>query len=126
MLFTRSKKAVENIRQYIIDHYDPTDYPEAPETGTFPEIARVILDTCQREKQYNHYPSTFAMFQDWCQGLPPIFDTCYYYNRSAIKDLGDILEQTKEERERYTEDQAETVLTKLIFREIEKGAKNHV
>ena len=56
----------------------------------------------------------------WCQGLPSVIDTCYYYNRSAVEDLGDILEETEEERNRYTEQDAERLLSCLIYREIRK------
>ena len=59
---------------------------------------------------------------DWCSGLPGVLDTCYYYNRSAVDDLGAILEETDEERARYTEEQAEKMLTTLIYRELKKGA----
>lgn len=53
---------------------------------------------------------------------PPVLDTCYYYNRSAVADLGNILEETPAEMERYTESGAETLLTNLIYRELKKGA----
>lgn len=63
-----------------------------------------------------------AVFIDWCQGLPSILDTCYYYNRSAVADLGDILQQSERERAQYTEEQAERLLTHLIYQELVKGA----
>lgn len=51
-----------------------------------------------------------------------------------MKDLGDILEETEEERAKYTEMQAEEMLTRLIYREMEdawskefrKGVKTYV
>lgn len=64
----------------------------------------------------------FAAFADWCAGLPGVLNTCYYYNRSAVDDLGAILEETSEEKARYTEEQAEKTLTTLIYRELKKGA----
>lgn len=51
-----------------------------------------------------------------------ILDTCYYYNRSAVDDLGAILEETEEEKARFTEQEAEQLLTDLIYRELTKGA----
>jgi hypothetical protein len=62
-------------------------------------------------------------FADWAAGLPSILDTCYYYNRSAVDDLGAILEETAEEKARYSEAQAETLLTSLIYRELVRGCK---
>lgn len=64
-----------------------------------------------------------AVFIDWCQGLPSILDTCYFYNRSAVADLGAILQQSERERARYTESQAEQLLTHLIYQELVKGAR---
>lgn len=62
-------------------------------------------------------------FTDWAQGLPSILDTCYYYNRSAVDDLGAILEETAEEKARYSEQNAEQLLTALIYKELVRGCK---
>ena len=64
-----------------------------------------------------------AVFIDWCQGLPSVLDTCYYYNRSAVNDLGDILNQSKREREKFTEEEAEKQLSHLIYRELRRAAR---
>lgn len=64
--------------------------------------------------------SVHQYFEEWCKGLPACFDTCYYLNRSAVDDLGDILEQNALERSKYTEAQAAEILTRSIFREIYK------
>ena len=52
-----------------------------------------------------------------------MIDTCYFYNRSAVDDLGEILEETDEEKAKYNERQAEDLLTWLIYRELLKGEK---
>lgn len=128
MLRSNSKKAIENIKKYIVDHFDCSGYDLEKEPETFPEIARFILETCREEKRYSS-PDLFgsiptqATFTDWCQGLPGTLDTCYYYNRSAVKDLGDILEETEEERNKFSEQQAEEMLTRLIYRELTKAAR---
>lgn len=62
------------------------------------------------------------VFIDWAQGLPSVLDTCYFYNRSAIDDLGEILEQSEREKAKYTEQEAEQLLTHLIYRELKRGA----
>lgn len=41
---------------------------------------------------------------------------------SAVVDLGNILEQSERERAQYTEEQAERLLTHLIYQELVKGA----
>lgn len=120
----RTKKANENIRAYIMDNFTPENYTDHPPKD-FPEVAAFILDTFRKEKMSDfRYQdcNEFAAFTDWCQGLPSVLDTCYYYNRSAVDDLGAILEETAEEKARFSEPEAERRLTWLIYRELSKGA----
>ena len=127
MLKTNSKKAAENIRAYIMNGFTPEGYTDNP-PQEFPAIARFILAAFRNEKYHlpqdrRYYRNNeFAAFADWCAGLPSVLDTCYYYNRSAVDDLGAVLEETEEEKARYTEEQAESTLTLLIYRELTKGA----
>ena len=126
MLKTNNKKARENVRNYIIAGFTPEGYTDNP-PQEFPEIARFILATFRHEKylpqDFRYYQhSELAAFTDWCAGLAGVLDTCYYYNRSAVDDLGAILEETEEEKARYTEEQAEKTLTTLIYKELKKGA----
>ena len=123
---TTNKKARQNVRQYILDHFEPCGYDF---TGpcSFQNVARFILEVHASEKAYSpEYQAAKgftneAVFMDWCQGLPSVLDTCYYYNRSAVVDLGNILEQSERERAQYTEEQAERLLTHLIYQELVKG-----
>lgn len=124
MLRTNSKKAIENIRAYIMEGFNGDNYGiETPET--FSEVARLIYNAFADEHLYgyNRTRNRQEVFVEWCAGLPSILDTCYYYNRSAVEDLGNILEETEEERNRYTEADAEEMLSRLIYREICKGCK---
>jgi hypothetical protein len=126
MLKTNSSKARENIKQYIIENFNATDYTDAPPVE-WRGIAAFILETFHNEKysmpeDFRYYNNNeCAAFTDWCAGLPSVLDTCYYYNRSAVADLAAILEETPEEAECFTEDQAETLLTALIYRELKRG-----
>lgn len=121
MLRTNSKQAKENIKKYIAKNFDGTNYGiEQPED--FKELASIILKTFETEK-YRTYENAHQrgmtkadLFEEWASGLPSILDTCYFYNRSAVDDLGEILEQNEQERAKYTESQAEHTLTLLIFR----------
>ena len=128
MLKTNSKKARENIQQYIINNFTPENYTDEKIEG-FENVARFIIDTFRSEKysraaDYKYYKgSEYAAFVDWCSGLPSILDTCYYYNRSAVDDLGTILEETEAEKKRFTEQEAEKLLTALIYRELARGLK---
>jgi hypothetical protein len=128
MLKTNSTKARENIKQYIVDNFDATNYTDVPPVE-WQEIAAFILETFKAEKysmleDYRYYNNNeCAAFTDWCAGLPSVLDTCYYYNRSAVDDLAAILEETPAEAARFTETQAEELLTALIYRELKRGCK---
>ena len=129
MLKTNSKKARENIREYIRECFDPSNYEIDPTPETWEEIARCIMDTFHEEKFYSIENirrlnlSEYDVFQEWTQGLPSILDTCYWYNRPAVGDLGNILEETEEEKARFDEESACVLLTKLIYRELTRGYK---
>lgn len=120
MIKTNSKEARAKVRAYIVENF--TDYDQRSAEGrSFEEVASYIAEgfACEkiaynkekRGRNFDHYHCSLQdLFEEWAQGLPSILDCCYYYNRSAVKDLGDILEQTEEERNKYTEQQAEKLL----------------
>lgn len=123
MLKTNSKKAKENVKAYIIDNFIYDNYAgyrmeEAPSNfdAICNEIYSIFIEEMVKHDKRNL--SEQAYFVEWCQGLPSVLDTCYYYNRSAVNDLGAILEESEEEKARFTESQAESMLTYLIYREI--------
>lgn len=132
MLRTNSKKARENVRAYILNHFCPDGYDDwAGDKNNFSDVAGFILNIYMVENRYSvcigsgssTFAPTFKGFMGWAQGLPNVLDTCYFYNRSAVKDLAGILEETEEEAERYAERDAEKLLTLLIWRELGKGSK---
>ena len=128
MLKTTCKKALENIRQYILENTDVTGYDKYTEPKTFTEAALIIWNEFQTAKQYELCrPRTNIQecFTEWCAGLPSILDTCYYYNRSAVNDLAKLLDETEAEASRFSETEAERQLTWLIFREISKEVRKH-
>ena len=128
MLKTNCKAARENTRRYILEHFDPCGYTDSP-PQTWPEIARFIMETFYNEKCKldNRFRAgrvgKYDLFFEWCQGLPSVLDTCYYYNRSAIDDLGAILAESDAEKARFTEADAEKRLTHLIYMELQRGCK---
>ena len=128
MLKTNSKQARENIRNYIIENFDASNYTETP-PQTWPEIARFSLITFEKEKYYSiEYMRAARMtyqdvFVDWCAGLPSVLHTSYYYLYSAVDVLGGLLEQTEKEKSKYSEAAAEMLLSKLIYQELLRGAK---
>lgn len=125
MLRTNCKQVKEALKNYIMENYDGENYeagtPEA-EAQTFEEKARVILADVKRVEgwrvgRYTRYTWQDA-FHDWAGGLPSLLDCSYHYNVSAVDLLGDMLEETEEERNRYTEQEAEEMLDKLLYREL--------
>ena len=121
MLMINSKQARENIKQYIVENFTPENYTDEEITG-FENVAKFILNVFKSE-YYNvtgRYTQAEA-FKNWCSGLPSVLDTCYYYNRSAVEDLKKILEETDAEANKYTEQQAEELLTSLIYRELTRA-----
>lgn len=128
MLKTTCKKALDNIRAYILENTDVTGYDKYSEPETFEQAALIIWDEFKTAKKYEldrPHTNIQECFTEWCAGLPSIIDTCYYYNRSAVDDLAEILEETEAEKSNFTESQAERELSWLIFREISKEARKH-
>lgn len=128
MLKTNSKKARENVRDYIVKNTCGDGYGVAADAlETFDGCARFIIETFKNE--YKHDPTfrrfgfCFPSFRDWCAGLPSALDTCYYYNRSAVADAAAILQETPAESAKYSESDAENILTVMIFRELEKAGR---
>lgn len=126
MLRTTCKQALENIRGYIVANFDACGYDDFKgNEDNFKDVASFIYDTFMDEmgRHDKRRMSEQELFFEWCQGLPSVLDTCYYYNRSAVNDLAVILEESDSEQSKYTEEQAEKQLTWLIYREIKKAVK---
>ena len=134
MLKTNSKKAKENIMNYIrtasAEYY--IEDCGAPEDITDNELCGLILDDFRttwsgelKRNAYRQKPLTYQeLFEDWGCGLTAgdLFDF-FNYGGSAVETLGDILEETEEERSKYTEEKAEKWLCYLIYREVSNGAQ---
>lgn len=131
MLRTNSKKALENIRAYILENFNGEDYDFSGDSNDFHAVAVFIYNTFIEEKYKGAENYYFRrgmrlqdVFEDWAAGLPSILDTCYYYNRSAVDDLAAILEESEQEKAKYNdESKAEKLLTDLIFLQLSKEAR---
>lgn len=129
-----NKTARERIRQYIISNYCPESYEGTrffitTNSGSFEDVARSILEIYNAEKPYTkeymerNRISSFESFLCWCQGLPSVLDTCYFYNRSAVDDVAKLLEEPESVAKKYSETAAERYLTNLIYRELTAAYK---
>ena len=123
MLRTNTKKARQNVRDYIFTwaaDYMRDDYDA--DFSTDRELCALIgrafeKEYCFKNNLIMYRGNYFQIFKAWSQGLPIGGLFCYWWNRSAHDDLAALLEETPAEAARYTEDQAADCLTRLIFRE---------
>ena len=121
MIKTNSKKAIENIRAYIVKNYQP-DGHEFEETNDFGCIARNIMICFYHEKVTNdrRCMNYQDLFIEWMDGMPTILRADYIWPEPAADILGPILEETESERSKYSEREAELLMSKLIYRELTK------
>ena len=137
MLKTNSKKVIEKVREYCVDSWnDHAEGEGLPTVESFEAASTEILKSCindqlcfEKEKRLDflkHYYSNsfFTAFEDWCRGLPSSLNTCYYLCK-AVKLLGDWLEESEEEKNRFSETEAEKKITYLLFRELTKNKDIH-
>lgn len=136
MLRTNSKKAMENIRKEIRNSYEAAEeyftYDGGEMKTEFPDICKDIIEAFKAEKldgnkiYQSGRVSKQEMFADWMAGLPtafPVSDDVFL--RSAVDFLGNILEETEEQKARYSDEQAEKLACNLLYRELEKGARKN-
>ena len=136
-LKTNSKKAQDNLWEYILEDQDylseRAEYDGIKIDFTDKsQVADFIYEIYQQEKPDSDVVMMACRirnkdeFKSWAQGLALGGMFCYYYNISAVKLVGDILEETEEERNRFTESQAEEFMTTMIYEWVikhRKGAK---
>lgn len=151
MLRTNTKKAKNNVRNWIIsnctfendfpdffgfpylgnyekytEHVENTTYTDGVNNADlFSVYAPAIYETFREEK--GRYDKRYqagriseqTLFIEWLQGLPGVIDTGSYYLRPNAKTIvADLLEETETERDKYTETEAENLLSYLIYREV--------
>ena len=130
MLRTNSKKAAENIRNYIMEDLEylqeRAEYRGMElDENNVDQVLALAWSIFKEEKsgEINRYRfiNEYQVFKDWASGLALGNLFCYYYNRSAVEDLGNILEESAAEKAKYKEEDAEELLTRLIYREMTRA-----
>ena len=125
MLKTNSKKAKENLKNYIMQYTDYlTEYGYNKKSlNDYTFCCYLIFKIFKTEMSYNFFRNNncFETFKKWAQGLAMGDLFCFLYNREAKNDLKFILEETEKEQEKFTESQAELFLIKLIYNEAITG-----
>ena len=131
---TNSKEAMEAIKKAIIESYEAaeeyyTDNGKEAKTE-YNNICKDILTAFENEKVKHDCRyrvgriSKYSLFCDWMAGLPtafPVSDDIFL--NSAVGWLSDILDETEEEKARYTDDKAEATACNLLYRELTKHAE---
>ena len=120
MLKTTSKAVREKIQHFINTHVDFSGYTLEKIPETVEEINKAIYACFLFESRFSGIANEQERFIDWCTRLPTVLECSYYYN-SAIKMLDDILDETQEERPKYSESQAERLLSYLIYKEVKRN-----
>ena len=131
MLRTNTKKVKENIIDYMLEHINNVsiDYDiEESVIGTPETFCFFMYLTFQNEyRNHNcywkaHRVSEYDLFREWAAGLAfsGMFD--YFYFPQAVDLVGSWLEETEEEKARFSESDAEELATKLIYREMKNNA----
>lgn len=124
MLKTNSKKAKENINGFIVENFTPGN--EMLHNLELPNLCKVILThfrsevySCDEDFKY-FKNSEFEAFRYWCSGLPSVFN-CDFYLGKAKNYIAEILEETENEKNKYSENEAVKLLEKLLYCELKKG-----
>ena len=116
MLKTNSRQAKENLKSYIMTAWNL----EPEEQGrTWEETREAIKESFYFQayrSEYERKQNKQEAFKNWLSGLPHGLGD--FFLCQAVEDLGNILNQTEAERNKYTEDQANESLAYLIYREV--------
>lgn len=136
MLKTNARKTRENIMAWIRgdiaylqerhDYHTEDEHKTPYDLENDNGLCAFIYHLFKEEKgwEIDHYGTRTAFF-NWAQGLALGQMFAYYYE-PAVDILGNILEETEEEKARYTESEAEELLTKLIYREVTERAARYL
>lgn len=128
MLKTNSKKAKENLKNYIVNFSESAFQDDKKHkenfiyNNSFKDRCKWLYKKFRSEKKGEekaYYNNEFLMFESWAAGLACNELFLYrWFTRSAKNDLGAILEETEEQKNRFSEMDAINKLTFLIYREI--------
>ena len=121
MLRTYSKKVSERVRELIANRTEDGN----GEVKDFRKAVAIIAQEWGNFKNPNtaaYYDNDICKaFKSFANGLPNnLFD--YIVRGDTVKLVGDMLEQTEQERAKYSDSEACDLLTYMIYSEISKVA----
>ena len=119
MLKTNCKRVREAVRAYVVKNTNGWE----KDPDTFEEAAAIIKRAWDgykyRGMRQEFKNNIVEAFKDFASCLPNnVFD--YIAEGDTVKLVGDMLEQTEQERAEYTDSQACDLLTYLIYSEVSK------
>lgn len=117
------KNVVDYIRKYAEDHLEENGMQGCSDAAMLENLRETFArEVCFKNNMIMYRGNVYMIFrEEWAKALAMDGLFCYYWNRSAKDDLGAILHETDAEKAKYTEDQAEECLTRLIFRAVQEG-----
>ena len=129
MLRTNSKTVKERISKWILDDADSIkehmewdiehgSISASVDTENVNNLCKYVYDDFVRVMNHRfgrRMETRLDLFCEYAAGLPFGNLFIYYYNVSAVDLVGNILEETEAERNRFSEADAEFYMTKMIY-----------
>lgn len=128
------KEVNEALKKEIIDSYESAEeyytYDGAEMKTEYNDICKDILKSFEREKLNNDLAykagrvSKRDLFIEWMSGLPSSFPvSCDIFLGYATEWLGNILDETETEKQKYSDSKAERTACLILYRELNKHAQ---
>lgn len=130
MLRTNSKELKNKIDNYILENFDNEcifdfeGYEKYNKKLQLLKICDYVKNEFERVKGYDPRYT----FKDYACGLPSggLFDQIVYHEYyKAVEIVGELLEQTDEQKQKYDNQQAMELLINLIYKQVEKNASEY-
>lgn len=128
------KEVNEALKKEIMDSYESAEeyftYDGAEMKTEYNDICKDILKSFEREKLNNDLAykagriSKQDLFIEWMSGLPSSFPvSCDIFLGCATEWLGNILDETEAEKQKYSDSKAERASCLILYRELNKHAQ---
>lgn len=128
------KEVNEALKNEIMDSYESAEeyytYDGAEMKTEYTDICKDILKMFECEKlngDLRYKASNMSkqdLFVEWMSGLPSSFPvSCDIFLGSAAEWLGNILDETETEKQKYSDSKAERTSCLILYRELNKHAQ---
>lgn len=128
------KEVNEALKNEIMDSYESAEeyykYDGAEMKTEYNDICKDILKMFECEKlngDLRYKASNMSkqdLFVEWMSGLPSSFPvSCDIFLGSAAEWLGNILDETETEKQKYSDSKAERTSCLILYRELNKHAQ---